>query len=230
MQPAAFSFLGYTVEQIFLDQSKYHQSEEISVDFSPECHFSKSKAFAKIILVVSIRNKKFEEAFCSISMIGNFQFNEDITKESIPDYFFQNSIAILYPYIRAFISLLSTQSQSQHILLPTFNLSTPNGLDLSRGEDIQLLRGVVNNLKERQIKRTITVAQAIAALNVIFNNQFTWVRADTTGCSNELTNSIPYGNHSISLSLTPQIQICFLNEKDFKDFFRSLTKVHPNQS
>lgn len=124
MQPAAFSFLGYTVEQIFLDQSKYHQSEEISVDFSPECHFSKSKALAKIILVVSIRNKKFEEAFCSISMIGNFQFNEDITKESIPDYFFQNSIAILYPYIRAFISLLSTQSQSQHILLPTFNLSS----------------------------------------------------------------------------------------------------------
>lgn len=111
-----------------------------------------------------------------------------------------------------------------------FNLTTPNGLDLSRGEDIQLLRGVVNNLKERQIKRTITVAQAIAALNVIFNNQFTWVRADTTGCSNELTNSIPYGNHSISLSLTPQIQICFLNKKDFKDFFRSLTKVHPNQS
>ena len=36
-----------------------------------------------------------------------------------------------------------------------FNLSTPNGLDLSRGEDIQLLRGVVNNLKERQIKELL---------------------------------------------------------------------------
>ena len=25
-------------------------------------------------------------------------------------------------------------------------------------------------------------------------------------------------------------EVCFLNEKDFKDFFRSLNKVHPNQS
>ena len=40
----------------------------------------------------------------------------------IPDFFYPNSLAILFPYIRAFVSTLSLQANSSPIILPTVNL------------------------------------------------------------------------------------------------------------
>ncbi|EXZ22215.1 pretranslocase subunit SecB family protein, partial [Bacteroides fragilis str. S13 L11] len=42
----------------------------------------------------------------------------------IPNFFYPNSIAILFPYVRAFVSTLTLQANIKPILLPTLNLSS----------------------------------------------------------------------------------------------------------
>ena len=49
-------------------------------------------------------------------------FNGSTSIEDIPEYFYPNSIAIIFPYIRAFVSTLSLQANVKPIVLPTINL------------------------------------------------------------------------------------------------------------
>jgi len=53
-----------------------------------------------------------------------FDFDDDAKEAGIPDYFYKNSIAIVYPFIRSFISSLTLQANVKLILLPTMNLSS----------------------------------------------------------------------------------------------------------
>lgn len=48
-----------------------------------------------------------------------------LSSSDIPDYFYANSIAIVFPYIRAFVSTISLQANiGRPIVLPTYNLSS----------------------------------------------------------------------------------------------------------
>lgn len=51
-----------------------------------------------------------------------FTFEDNISKNDIPDYFYPNSFAIIFPYIRAFVSTISLQANVQPVVLPTINL------------------------------------------------------------------------------------------------------------
>ena len=57
-----------------------------------------------------------------VSCIAQFSFMDRIKFEEIPDFFYPNSLAILFPYIRAFVSTLSLQANSSPMILPTMNL------------------------------------------------------------------------------------------------------------
>lgn len=52
-----------------------------------------------------------------------FRFSSLLEYKEIPDYFYQNSIAILFPYVRAFVSSLTLQANVPPIVLDTLNLS-----------------------------------------------------------------------------------------------------------
>ena len=54
--------------------------------------------------------------------MGTFDF-ENVNKiEDIPSFFYRNSIAILFPYVRAYISLVTNQANIPALVLPTMNL------------------------------------------------------------------------------------------------------------
>ena len=40
----------------------------------------------------------------------------------IPEYFYPNSLAIVFPYVRAFVSTITLQANMQPVVLPTINL------------------------------------------------------------------------------------------------------------
>ena len=56
--------------------------------------------------------------------MGIFEFDEDLTNKQL--FFSQNAPAILFPYIRAYISALTALSGIPTITLPTLNLSKSN--------------------------------------------------------------------------------------------------------
>jgi preprotein translocase subunit SecB len=52
-----------------------------------------------------------------------FTFPNKCEFDKIPDYFYKNSIAIFFPYLRAFISTLTLQSNTPILILGLLNLS-----------------------------------------------------------------------------------------------------------
>ena len=72
-------------------------------------------------VVITCEEKSHVVAEVSCEAI--FTFNAQVTIDEIPDYFYPNSIAILFPYIRAFVSTMSLQANVQPIMLPTINLT-----------------------------------------------------------------------------------------------------------
>ncbi len=59
-----------------------------------------------------------------IKCIAIFEFEDKINFEDIPSYFYINSIAILFPYVRAFVSTVTLQANIPPIVLPTMNISS----------------------------------------------------------------------------------------------------------
>lgn len=56
--------------------------------------------------------------------ITKYQFENVNSFEEIPDFFYKNSIAILFPFVRAYVSIITIQANVPSVMLPTLNLSS----------------------------------------------------------------------------------------------------------
>lgn len=125
MKPAAFSIKDYVFDKVNIDLSNYN-SDDISIDFQTHGIFSEENSGYELIFSISvftgdeIKNKPFAYIQCR----GMFEFENVSSFEEIPDYFYSNSIAILFPYVRAYVSMVTTQANVRGIILPTLNLSS----------------------------------------------------------------------------------------------------------
>lgn len=59
-----------------------------------------------------------------VSCQAIFRFASNLDFDEIPEFFYQNSVAILFPYVRAFVSSLTLQANVTPIVLETLNLSS----------------------------------------------------------------------------------------------------------
>lgn len=125
MQPTSFKISNYKFTKTLLDFS-YYQEGEIDVSFALSGTFIKSSASFELRFTIIARSKGVPDAFVSIDCECTFEFTNVSNLSEIPDYFYTNSIAILFPYVRAYISTMSVQSNILPIILPTLNLSYLN--------------------------------------------------------------------------------------------------------
>lgn len=66
-----------------------------------------------------------------IEAVANYSFDRHIDVESLDKLFYVNAPALLFPYIRAYISTLTNLSGFEPVNLPTLNM-TKLGNDLKR--------------------------------------------------------------------------------------------------
>lgn len=118
----AFSLENYTVSEFYF-KAQSSKDAPITVNFVPSGRFFPKTMRYEVTVRVTCGIAGENENFISATVIANFLFNTPITKETIPDFFFVNSIAIVFPYIRAFISTLSLQSGGGLVIIPVLNLS-----------------------------------------------------------------------------------------------------------
>ena len=124
-QPASFSFSQYSFDNIRFSVDSIIPGKPFKVGFNPSCVFSKAKSSANLELEVAISSEGAKLPFCEVSCKASFIFNEVYSIDEIPQYFYANSLAIIYPYIRAMISLISVQANiGVPIVLPVLNLSS----------------------------------------------------------------------------------------------------------
>lgn len=121
MQKAAFSIKNYQFDKIKIDLEQVN-GNELNIDFKTTgIYHNKANSFELVFWVYV--NQKEDSPFISIRCKGLFEFDAVSSFDDIPDFFFRNSIAILFPYVRAYLSLVTTQANIPGIILPTLNLS-----------------------------------------------------------------------------------------------------------
>lgn len=122
MQKAAFSIINYQFDRVQIDLNN-HKSKDLALAFETKGLYDNENSTFELQFVVNVSNKVAENPFVEISCKGNFKFENVSSFEEIPDFFYRNSIAILFPYVRAYLSLVTTQANVPGIILPTLNLS-----------------------------------------------------------------------------------------------------------
>lgn len=117
-----FQFKNYKIIKSHFDIKGDNPSNTIDLKFDPRGIINKDNSCFKLQLGVFIEdeNKSF---FIEIIIVADFYFDSDIIPEHLNQYFYINAPALLFPYVRAYISTLTTLSGINAINLPTLNLT-----------------------------------------------------------------------------------------------------------
>jgi preprotein translocase subunit SecB len=121
VKEAAFKLSGYRFKEFhYIDTDN-----EAPLDISMVPHGVYVKEEKNFLLNLdfeaTINGENESELVCSASLQALFKFNP--ASSEIPDFFYANSLAIVYPYLRAFISTLTTQAGGKKMILPIANLT-----------------------------------------------------------------------------------------------------------
>ena len=129
MENSKFQFKGFSIIRSLIERKNNKQSSNVNLSFSPKGYISKQDSMFHLHLGVKI-DDEFESFKIEIDSVATYKFEDSASLDSISHFFYLNAPAILFPYIRAYISTLTNLSGFQPINLPTLNME---GL----GEDLK---------------------------------------------------------------------------------------------
>lgn len=117
-----FSFIEFLIEESSISRKPINEKGELSIDITPYGVIDKSRNVFQLRLVVSISesNERFK---ANIVAIGLFLFEEISDASALPEYFLINAPAIIFPYIRSYISALTALSGMEAINLPLVRMA-----------------------------------------------------------------------------------------------------------
>ncbi len=121
MNNSIFQFNGYRIQKSFIEILN-QGDDDLSIDFELNGHINKEECIYNLTLKTKINNKS-NNITIDVIAIGNFSFSKENLLENMSNYFYVNAPALLFPYIRAYISTLSNLSGIKPINLPTLNLT-----------------------------------------------------------------------------------------------------------
>lgn len=121
MEKAAFRINSYQFTKASFNFN-VPEKAELTISFRPEGTFHTGEARYELSFDVAVDCKETETRVVGVSCVASFTFDGCLSFDEIPDYFYPNSLAILFPYVRAFVGTLSLQANVQPIMLPTINL------------------------------------------------------------------------------------------------------------
>jgi preprotein translocase subunit SecB len=122
-KPARFRFVGYSIDKALIEKRRPVVGETINISFAPSGEVDQgNKTFYLHLKIVINDDKKTLKV--EVNTIAEFQFNMEIKPEDLEGYFYINAPAIVFPYIRAYISTLTNLAGWSPVVLPTLNLSS----------------------------------------------------------------------------------------------------------
>lgn len=117
-------FKGYIVDEVIFKRNEKYKNEE-NEKHRITFKINKTKLINGNEMIIKLYTTVFENASdnnypfeISVTITGYF----DISKNDMNIDFEPNAIAILYPYVRAIISIYTTNSNIGPIILPTINV------------------------------------------------------------------------------------------------------------
>lgn len=124
MKQAEFSLNNYKFTHVELNLDNIKE-KGLTLELNPSGVFFSEKGdyelFFDFIASNIVNDKK--NIVVHVVCKALFHFNNAYSFSDIPEYFYANSIAIIFPYVRAFVSTVTLQANIAPIILPTLNLS-----------------------------------------------------------------------------------------------------------
>lgn len=121
MEKATFKLDNYHFTEAYLDFN-ISNNVKLSISFIPKGIYRPKEAQYELTFEVVVECNETKNIIVRTSCVALFSFNDKLPIEEIPEYFFPNSLAIVFPYVRAFVSTLTLQANVSPIVLPTVNL------------------------------------------------------------------------------------------------------------
>ena len=110
-------------DKISFDRVGFKNENQLT--HSLEARFAKSSKDNMYRVTMVLKGEKKDEYTFEISLIGFFSFNseEKIDEKLKNDLISKNTIAIMMPYLRSQLSLLTAQPEVECVVLPPFNIN-----------------------------------------------------------------------------------------------------------
>lgn len=118
---SSFQFENFIINKSLFELGNSTDISDLSVGFRPSGKLDLENQMFHLELSVSISDSS-ETLKVEIESVGFFKF-ENIESDKLSSFLYYNAPAILFPYLRAYISSLTTLSGIKPIVLPTLNLS-----------------------------------------------------------------------------------------------------------
>ncbi len=117
-----FSFSYFFIRKSQIERLKQEEVGSMNIDIDVHGYvYAKNNTF-QLDLITKVWDDK--EVFNAlVHGVGIFEF-ENLDDENIDSYFYLNAPAILFPYIRAYVTSLTALSGLNPITLPTLNLES----------------------------------------------------------------------------------------------------------
>lgn len=120
---AAFAFSDFRIKSFSFDEGIDPSSPlKIDIDASGIYYQSEGK-YSMDLFFTGTEDIDNGKIIAKANSIANFAFASNLPHTEIPEYFYQNAIAIFFPYLRAFLSTVSLQANTSLIILGTMNLT-----------------------------------------------------------------------------------------------------------
>ena len=124
---AAFDFENYKISKFSFIEVPKDNLNTITLGFLPSGRFFKNsrKFIIDLVFTAQLDDEKGNpgEEIMNVSLEAFFNFSEDVTFDTIPVYFYRNALAIIFPYLRSFVSTLTFQANIKPVILPVMNLT-----------------------------------------------------------------------------------------------------------
>lgn len=96
-------------------------SNKMSIEMKPQSYVTDAELNYKLQLDINISNSE-NQFSVFVSIIGQFEFDSDLEPKAKENFFKINAPSILFPYVRAYISTLTSLSGMVPVILPTINI------------------------------------------------------------------------------------------------------------
>ncbi|MFN0049346.1 MAG: protein-export chaperone SecB [Cytophagales bacterium] len=120
---ASFGFSSYKILNFSFNEPK-ESSENISLFFEPSGIYDETNGEFCLTLIFQAKENDNDNFIITSKIQAVFRFSEAHDFEELPSFFYKNSIAIVFPYLRAFIGSLTIQANVVPIMIPILNLSS----------------------------------------------------------------------------------------------------------
>lgn len=122
---SALKFINYIVDTIEFNTNFDFSGKDKDIDFdiNSDCTFEDDNFILSLELTVFPNAEKNDYPFTMrVKIIGLFEVEHGIQETTKKDFAERNSIAILFPYLRALVSVYTSNANIGNLILPPINV------------------------------------------------------------------------------------------------------------